>query len=150
MAKYFSILVILSLTGCMAAVFGTADQLNQLSIGMTKEDVLNKLVQPKTISAKEGIEYLQYKWVKSVIAADGNFPEDYYVAINNGRVISFGRKGDFDSAQAPAQRIKVEQTIHQDESKDIYIELKKLSDLKESGIITNEEFNVQKNKLLVQ
>lgn len=143
-----------SLSGCMAAVFGTADQLNQLSVGMSKEEVLKRLGPPKSTAAAGGIEYLQYRWVKTVIAADGNFPEDYYVGIKNGRVDSFGRKGDFDSTQLPKQRIEIDQTVRQPDSskptKDLYVELKKLQELKETGILTDEEFNARKKKLLAE
>lgn len=152
MTKILCVLLALTLTGCMAAVFGTADQLNQISIGMTKEDVVKKLGPPKTTAAADGIEYMQYRWVKTVIAADGNFPEVYYVAIKNGLVTSFGRKGDFDSTKVPTRRVEVDQTIRQEgpakDSKDLYAELKKLQDLKNSGIITEEEFKAQKKKLL--
>lgn len=152
MLKVFCILITLGLIGCMAAVFGTADQLNQLSIGMPKGEVLKRLGSPKTVSATDGIEYLHYSWVKTVIAADGNFPEDYYVAIKNGQVASYGRNGDFDSAKLPAHRIEIDQTIRKEgenkEKIDLYTELQKLNNLKTSGIISQEEFNIQKRKLL--
>lgn len=134
-------------------VFGTADQLNKISIGMPKQEVLSILGPPKSIAANEGIEYLQYSWVKTVIAADGNFPQDYYVAIRDGKVSNFGRKGDFDTAKNPAQRIEIDQTIHQlpnasPKTKDLYTELNKLKDLKDSGAITETEFNALKKKVL--
>ena len=152
MKRAILILLMITLTGCMAAIFGTADQLNQLSVGMSKEEVVKKLGPPKSTAAANGIEYMQYRWVKTVIAADGNFPEDYYVAIKNGRVASFGRKGDFDSTKLPTQRLEIDQTIRHDgvpkPTKDLYVELKKLQDLKESGILTDEEFKARKKKLL--
>jgi len=152
MKRVFLILLMVTLSGCMAAVFGTADQLNQLSIGMSKEDVIKKLGPPKSTAATNGIEYMQYRWVKTVIAADGNFPEDYYVAIRNDRVASFGRKGDFDSTKVPTQRLEIDQTVRQEgaprPTKDLYVDLKKLQDLKESGILTEEEFKARKKKLL--
>ena len=152
MPKTLCFFLALALTGCMAAVFGTAEQLNHLSVGMPKDEVLKRLGPPKSTAASGGIEYLQYRWVKTVIAADGNFPEDYYVGIRNGRVDSFGRWGDFGSTKLPTQRIEIDQTVRQPDSlkpsKDLYAELKKLQDLKESGILTAEEFNVRKKKLL--
>lgn len=152
MTKALCILLAALLSGCMAAVFGTADQLNQLSVGMSKEEVLKKLGPPKSTAAAEGIEYMQYRWVKTVIAADGNFPEDYYVGIKNGRVDSFGRRGDFDTTKLPTRRIEIDQTVRQPDApkptKDLYVELKKLQDLKEAGILTEAEFDVRKKKLL--
>lgn len=152
MKKLLLSLLIIFLSGCMAAVFGTADQLNQLSIGMSKEEVLKRLGPPKSTAANAGIEYMQYRWVKTVIAADGNFPDDYYVGIRDGRVESFGRKGDFDSAKLPTRRIEVDQTIRQEtsskSSKDLYTELKKLQDLKEAKLLTEDEFSSRKKRLL--
>ena len=152
MKRVLIFLVVASLTGCMAAIFGTADQLNQISIGMTKDEVLKRLGPPKSTAAVGGIEYMQYSWVKTVIAANANFPQDYYVAIQNGRVSSYGQKGDFDSTKVPTKRIEVDQTVRQEGGqkpvKDLYVELKKLQDLKDSGILTAEEFNARKKKLL--
>jgi hypothetical protein len=95
----------LVLSGCMAAIYGTADQLNQISIGMPKEQVLKSLGMPKSTSASNGVEYLQYLWVKTIIAANANFPEDYYVAIQDGRVLSYGRTGDFESTKLSHQQV---------------------------------------------
>ena len=95
----------LLLSGCMAAIYGTADQLNQISIGMPKEQVLKLLGTPKSTSASNGVEYLQYLWVKTTIAANANYPEDYFVAIQDGRVLSYGRTGDFDSARLSHQNV---------------------------------------------
>ncbi|QPK64810.1 SHOCT domain-containing protein [Methylomonas sp. LL1] len=152
MIKSLTFIAVITLNGCMAMIFGTADQLNQLTIGMPKQEVLTLLGPPKSVSANEGIEYMQYSWVKTVIAADGNFPEDYYVAIRDGKVSNFGRKGDFDSAKYPAQRVEIDQTIRQTttspKTKDLYTEINKLKDLKDSGAITESEFNTLKKKLL--
>jgi len=149
-----SILFILacSLSGCMAMVHGTADQLNKISVGMPKDEVLKVLGPPKIVSADKGIEYLQYRWVKTVIATDANWPDDYFVAIRDGKVASFGRKGDFDSTKTPTKRIEIDQTIREQQvgsrDKDLYTELKKLKELKDTGVITDAEFESQKKKLL--
>jgi hypothetical protein len=144
--------IIIFLTGCMAMIHGTADQLNQISIGMTREDAIKILGAPKSISAKQEVEYLQYQWVKTVIATDANWPDDYFVAIKSGKVAGFGKKGDFDSTATPVQRIAIDQTVRdsspQSQTKDLYTELKKLKDLKDSGIINESEFEAQKKKLL--
>lgn len=152
MKRVLILFAVATLSGCMAAVFGTADQLNQISVGMPKEEVVKRLGQPKSTAAAEGIEYMQYSWVKTTIAANANYPEDYYVAIKNGRVSSYGRKGDFDSTNVPTRRLEIDQTVRQEgtsrPAKDLYVELKKLQDLKDSGILTTEEFNARKKKLL--
>lgn len=140
------------LAGCMAMIHGTADQLDKISVGMSRADVVKVLGPPKTVSANGGVEYLQYRWVKTVIATDANWPDDYYVAVKNGKVSAYGRKGDFDSTQTPTQRVEVDKTVRdvspQNQNKDLYTELKKLKDLKDSGVITDAEFEAQKKKLL--
>ena len=150
--RYVILVSLLLLTGCMAAIFGSADQLNQLSIGMTKEQVIQKIGPPKSTAAGNGVEFMNYRWVKTVIAADGNFPEDYYVQLQNGKVIGYGRKGDFDTTSNPIQRVQIDQTIRHPESastkKDLYVELKKLQDMKETGLLTDDEFKARKKKLL--
>lgn len=141
-----------SLTGCMAMIFGTADQLNKVSVGMTRDEVIHTLGEPKSISASGDLEYLQYRWVKTVIAADGNFPDDYFIAIRNGRVVSYGKKGDFDSARPPTQHLEVNETVKglepRQQSGDLYTNLEKLKALKDEGVITDAEFQAQKTKLL--
>jgi hypothetical protein len=141
-----------SLTGCMAMVFGTADQLNKVSVGMTRQEVIQTLGEPKAISAKGDLEYLQYRWVKTVVAADANFPEDYFVAVKNGRVVSYGKKGDFDSAKPATQRVEIDETVKgaapQQQSGDVYTDLIKLKALKDAGIISDAEFQAQKTKRL--
>ncbi len=140
------------LSGCMAMVHGTSDQMSNISIGMSKAEVIKVLGPPKSVAADQGVEYLQYRWVRTVIATDANWPDDYFVAIKGGRVSSFGRKGDFDSTKTPVQRIEVDQRTRDvsppKQSKDLYTELTKLKSLKDSGVLSDAEFEAQKKKLL--
>jgi hypothetical protein len=82
----------------------------------------------------------------------GHRPVPYYVRLVNGKVESFGRTGDFDSTKTPTVRLESDQTVRQNVgvkgSTDVYTELKKLKELKDSGIITDAEFESQKKKLL--
>jgi hypothetical protein len=70
----------------------------------------------------------------------------------NGRVESYGRTGDFDSTKAPTVRIETDERIKADvglqDSGDLYTELNKLKELKDSGIITEEEFMAAKKKMM--
>ena len=115
---------------------------------MPKAEVINILGTPKSISADKGIEYMHYRWVKTVIATDADWPDDYFVAIKEGKVSSYGKKGDFDSVKDPTQKIIIDKTVRDETykkpEKDIYAELKKLKDLRDSGIITEAEFEKQK------
>ena len=74
--------------------------------------------------------------------------------MKGGKVDSFGQKGDFDSTKVPTSRVEVNRTdrITQDVkvqgSSDMFVELKKLKDLLDSGVLTQEEFNAKKKQIL--
>ena len=46
----------------LASCTGTSYKMNDLSIGMTKEDVISALGKPVSVSAKDGTEYLNYRF----------------------------------------------------------------------------------------
>ena len=70
----------------------------------------------------------------------------------NGRVDAYGRLGDFDSTNTPTVRLETDGRIRQEvnvkDDGDLYTELKKPKELKNPGVITDTEFQVQKRKLL--
>lgn len=130
------------LTGCMAMIFGTADQLDKVTIGMTREDVIKQIGYPKATSSDGDTQYMQYRWVKTVIATDANMPDDYYVALKGGKVIS---KGDFSTIILPTSQSQSQSTAS---NPDFYTKLKRIKELKDSGILTESEFNSEKAKIL--
>jgi hypothetical protein len=84
----------LILVGCATS----ATTLNKVSVGMTKAQVVKALGQPQSTRAKEGIEYLHYKfseagdWVLWPL-----IQHDYFVRLTNGVVDAYGKAGDFNS-----------------------------------------------------
>jgi len=48
-----------SLMGCVTA--GTQENLNKISVGMTKQEVIAQIGTPSSTAAKEGTEYLTYQ-----------------------------------------------------------------------------------------
>lgn len=128
--------------------------LSKLSIGMNKSEVVAQLGKPKSVSVKGGVEYFHYESEASPYdgIVGGYFQ---YVRFIDGEVESFGKWGDFDSTNSPIKvqvekkaDIKIESNL--DEGRDIYTELKKLKELETEGIITKEEFEREKQKLLDQ
>ena len=115
-------------------------------------EVLSKLGQPSSISAKGEAEFLSYRLCKDECWRMPGFRVmgPYYVKLVNGKVESFGEKGDFDSTKTPTVRIEIDEKkeVRTKDSEDMYTELRKLKDLKDSGIITQEEFDFQKKRLL--
>lgn len=138
---FFAIL----LTGCGY----TAEQLNSIRIGMTKDQVIGILGQPDSTSAQANIEYLTYYLTTDngrVYA--GNQP--YSVRLVDGKVESFGRFMQlFDIYNRPPAGSAVNApTWAPNKNTDLANQLLKLKALKDQGALTDEEFQQAKAKLL--
>jgi len=151
MKKVFVLLLCLGLCGC-----ASAHKINSISLGMSKEDVIKTMGRPVSTSATEGTEYLNYKLAET---SDDDFLgryTPYYVSIRDGKVVSYGRTGDFDSTKDPTQVIKVIGDVKSDEKISVKAEsngelegkLKTLNKLLSDGLITKSEFDEQKKRLL--
>lgn len=94
----FLILLCLLLTSC-----AFARNMNKVSVGMSKDQVLSTLGQPTSTSAQHGVEYMKYDLYNSVYML-----ETHYVRIIDGKVESYGKMGDFDSSAVPEQKVTVD------------------------------------------
>lgn len=71
---------------------------------MTKAEVLQAMGQPQSVSAQDSTEYLVYRLgegLRTRYSPDGTpmtgqVTGNYVVQLKSGRVVSFGRTGDFD------------------------------------------------------
>ena len=126
---------------------GTSYKMNDLSIGMTKEDVVLVLGQPVSISAKDGTEYLNYRFSENSDQEFYGLTEPYFVRLINGKVDSYGKLGDFDSTQKPTIKIETQEEINVQDG-DLYSELKKIKELRDEGTLTEQEFQLKKEKIL--
>jgi outer membrane protein assembly factor BamE (lipoprotein component of BamABCDE complex) len=135
-------------------VFGcaTAHKIGKVQLGMTKQEVIRVMGKPVSVSAQGVSEYLNYSLSETGDDAFRGVTMPYYVRLLQGRVDSFGRLGDFDSTQKPTVRIETEENITtnlKSKNKDeLYSELIKLKQLKDDGVITQEEFDKEKRELL--
>ena len=68
----------------------SSKKINQISIGMTRDQVIEQMGKPNSTSAKDDVEYLNYK-----LASGSFFRDDYYVRLVDGQVDAYGRSGDF-------------------------------------------------------
>lgn len=76
------------------------DKMGQLSVGMTKPDVLKIMeVPPSHFKANLNTEYLIYEthW------------GDYFVRFADGKVNAYGNIGDFDSTKDPTFNLNIKQ-----------------------------------------
>ncbi len=136
----------------LAAGCANAGKISAVRLGMSKQEVLSVMGSPTSVSAQGRAEFLNYALSETDDHAFLGVTTPYYVRLIDGRVESYGRLGDFDSAQRPAVRVEGQQTIRQEvkveSSGDLYTDLQKLKQLQESGVITEEEFKAQKKILL--
>lgn len=144
--------------GALAVGCTTSSRLNDIRIGMSKSDVIAILGTPDTMSAQANVEYLTY-----YLVADNGYGRDqpYMVRLVSGKVESFGRFAQlFDlynrpvtNAQPgdpnfPAGAVLGTGTLVQAPGTDLASELQKLKALKDQGVLTDEEFQKAKEKLL--
>jgi outer membrane protein assembly factor BamE (lipoprotein component of BamABCDE complex) len=134
------------------AACATAGKINEVQVGMTRDQVVAAIGRPVSVSAQGNLEYLNYRLSETSDDAFYGIERPYYVRLINGRVESFGRVGDFNSTQVPTQRLITEQSsetkIKTENVADLDSKLRKLKALKDDGLISEDEFQAQRKKLL--
>lgn len=89
MRRSFILLVCIGLlSGC-----ATASLMNKVSLGMTKDEAVRAIGrQPSTTKANaDGTEILEY----ILLSPANGLYEQYWVTLKDGKVVQFGRAGDF-------------------------------------------------------
>lgn len=84
---------IFGFTGCQSIIYGTASGFENLSLGMSKSEVISILGRPVATQADgdKGEEQLIYKKMKHAISA---WPRTYQVVLRNGKVVTWGEQYD--------------------------------------------------------
>ena len=106
MTRLFLLLLAMLAVGC-----ATAHKINNVSLGLSKQEVISVLGPPVSTSAKEGVEYLNYSFSETDDDAFIGRTRPYYVRIVNGKVESYGRLGDFDSTKTPETKSTIDLNI---------------------------------------
>ena len=143
------LLLVALLAGCV-----TADRLNDIRIGMTKDQVISILGKPDSMSAQGNIEYLTY-----YLITDTGYGRDapYSVRLVNGKVESFGRFAQLTDiymrpvdGSSPQINVGMPFTAVPATAPhaDLATQLERLKALKDQGALTDEEFQKAKEKLL--
>ncbi|HTB81099.1 MAG TPA: SHOCT domain-containing protein [Opitutaceae bacterium] len=139
-----ALFVVALLAGC-----ASAEKLNDIRIGMTKDQVLALLGTPDSTSAQANVEYLTY-----YLEGDANYGRDrpYMVRVVDGKVESFGRMLQlWDLYNRPVGSTQNSTTVGTTTTPppaDLAAQLEKLKALKDQGVLTDEEFQKAKAKLL--
>ena len=79
-------IAVIFLFGCA----GSSRKMNQLNLGMTKQEVIEAIGEPTNTSAKRNTEYLNYH-----LTTGGFYTSVYYVRLLDGKVDAYGQAGDF-------------------------------------------------------
>jgi hypothetical protein len=71
-------------------LLGCASKMNQVQLGMTRDQVVGAIGSPSSTSEMEDTTYLKYQ-----LCNDWIFTDRYFVRLTNNKVDAFGRVGDF-------------------------------------------------------
>ena len=106
--KYILLLAVsLISSGCYTGMGQHSSKFNNISLGMSKAEVISAIGKPQSTSAKDGVEYMTYNVFEVVF---GQYVP-YFVRIKNGKVESYGKMGDFDSSKNPTMNINLDAKI---------------------------------------
>jgi outer membrane protein assembly factor BamE (lipoprotein component of BamABCDE complex) len=148
-------LTLVGLLGCAA----TPEKMVALQMGMNRAEVVQTMGSPTSVSKINESEYLNYNFCVNQCAGPIPFRQfrPFYVRLINGKVESFGEKGDFDSTKTPSTRIEIDKTERSTtvnrpatQEADMFAELKKLKELLDAGIVTQAEFDARKKLILAR
>jgi hypothetical protein len=136
-----TVLVVALLSGCT-----TADKLNNIHIGMTKDQVITLLGTPDSTSAQANVEYLTY-----YLEGNPDYGRDqpYMVRVVDGKVESFGRILQlWDLQNRPVGGMQNPTVTGPTAAPDLAAQIERLKALKDQGVLTDAEFQKAKDKLL--
>jgi len=80
----------------LAACTTSSSRLNNVSVGMARDEVIQKLGKPASTSASKDVEFLNY------VFFNGLREQPYYVRLREGKVDAFGKVGDYPSSKDPS------------------------------------------------
>ena len=106
--KYILLLTIsLIACGCYTGLGQHSSKFNNVSLGMSKGEVIDAIGKPQSTRAADGVEYMTYNVYEVVF---GQYVP-YFVRIKNGKVDAYGKMGDFDSSKNPTMNINLDAKI---------------------------------------
>jgi hypothetical protein len=88
--KTYRIIIALLLVAFLLGCAGMHQQMNNLKIGMTKQEVIEAIGAPNSTSASGKVEYLKYRIDTGIFYSDL-----YLVRLVDGKVDAYGQRGDF-------------------------------------------------------
>lgn len=91
MKTLLSLLTVLTLTGCQSMMYGKATDLDKLSLGMTKDQVIKQFGPPVAthVDGDRHEEYLIYKKMQATMDWD---PHLYKITFRDGKLVKWGEQ----------------------------------------------------------
>ena len=106
-------ILLITIFGFLLVGCATTSRLNQISLGMTKEQVIQKAGKPTSVAAQDNMEIFRYYLYQPLGQGMIDEPRtDYFVRFKNGLVESYGKMGDFDSTKVPETKTTVDLNIN--------------------------------------
>lgn len=134
----------------LAACVSHSAKLNGVHIGMPKDEVVALLGTPDSTSAQANIEYLTYYLTNEASARE----QPYMVRLVDAKVESFGRFIQLlDIYNRPvngASSLGIGAVMPYSINTDVVTQLQQLKSLKDQGVLTEEEFQRAKQRLLAE
>ncbi len=87
----------LLLGGTLLSSCATVGRTNRLRVGMSKEEAISVMGTPKSTSASDSIEYLEYSLLDKFMGKH----HEYYIALRNNKVFEYGKSDIFRDAPCP-------------------------------------------------
>jgi len=129
---------------------------------MTEDEVNSHLGQPTSVAQSGDTKYLEYEsYEVDIWYGNRHSYKIFYVRLINGKVDSFGRKGDFNSTKNPTTDINIHQKVENTNSSvppapnhskttpfDLEAELSKLNKMKQAGLLSEEEYQQLRQQAL--
>jgi len=123
---------------------------------MTKAEVINAMGRPTSVSSNGNVEFLNYKLTETSERAFAGIYTDYFVKLFEGRVVSYGRLGDFNTTKDPTININTNSTentaVKADSTKSkiemMETELIRLRALYDKGLINEREYETKRAQII--
>lgn len=96
-----------ALSACTTNSGFSKPKLSRVSVGMTKPQVIAAMGEPDDVAVQGGVEYLEYGYDRFMDGIQAPVAW-YFVRLINGRVESYGKRGDFDTTVLPQTRQQIE------------------------------------------
>lgn len=157
---------LISPAGCVVLLLACgAPTMNfeRLHVGMSEDEAMKIMGTPTSTAMSGNVKYLEFDKTGYDAMWWTPIRKVFFVRLINGRVDSYGQKGDFDSTKNPTKDININQKIERvnteqaappapekntETKTDLAMELKKLEKLKAEGTINEEEYQRLRRRVI--